>query len=182
MKLKKLLSQKRSIILKRWLDCILETYPADTKRFLKKQSDRFANPVGSTISRETEELYLELLDERDIDPGRVSPILDRIIRIRAVQEFTPSEAVAFVFQLKTVIRGVVDRQTGEAGKGDDLADLESRIDRVALLAFEKYTECREKLHEVRNDAIKSRTMKLLERVNGISAIPQHQEEPIDDDA
>ena len=66
-------------------------------------------------------------------------------------------------------------------KWDDLVDLESRIDRVALLAFEKYTECREKLHEIRNNEIKSRALKLLERVNVKSAISQHEEERIDDD-
>ena len=97
MKLEKLLSQKKSIILKRWWDTILETYPADAKRFLKKQNDRFSNPVGNTISEETENLYGELLDEQDIDPDRISPILDRIIRVRAIQDFSPSQAIAFFY-------------------------------------------------------------------------------------
>ena len=57
----------------------LETYPKDTLRFLKKQKNRFANPVGSTISKEIENIYEELL--KGIDVERVSPILERIIKI-----------------------------------------------------------------------------------------------------
>jgi len=50
MVLEHLLSQKRAAILGRWFQLILETYPADTSRFLKKEKDRFVNPVGYTIS------------------------------------------------------------------------------------------------------------------------------------
>jgi hypothetical protein len=179
MELEILLEQNREAILDEWFDLIIGTYPRVSSEFLAKQKDQFRNPVGHAITESIGPIFDQVVSAMDTD--ELLHALDGIIRIRSVQEFTPSEAVAFVFQLKTVIRGVMDRQTEGAEKGDDLADLESRIDRVALLAFEKYTECREKLHEVRNDAIKSRTMKLLERVNGISPIPQHQEEPTDDD-
>jgi hypothetical protein len=37
-------------------------------------------------------------------PDTVSTFLDGIVRIRAVQNFAPSEAVAFIFHLKKVIR------------------------------------------------------------------------------
>jgi hypothetical protein len=40
---------------------------------------------------------------------------------------------------------------------------------VALLAFEKYMGCREKLHEIRNNEIKSRMAKLLQAADGGSA-------------
>jgi hypothetical protein len=83
--------------------------------------------------------------------------------------------------LKTAIREVVDGQLRGGEKRDGLAELEARIDRVALLAFEKYTECREKIHEVRNKEIKGRTMKLLERVSVGSPVSEHREEAIDDE-
>ena len=51
LKLKDLMEGKKSVILERWFDAILETYPTDSSGFLKKQSDRFANPVGHTISQ-----------------------------------------------------------------------------------------------------------------------------------
>jgi hypothetical protein len=107
MKLEKLLSEQSSTILKRWLQLILETYPSDTQRFLKKQKDQFANPVRDTISKEIKNIYRELL--QGIDREKVSPSLDRIIRIRAVQDFSPSQAIFFVFLLKKVIREVLDK-------------------------------------------------------------------------
>ncbi len=57
MKLEDLLKQKAEPIRKRWLGLIIETYPADSQRFLREQKDRFANPVGTTLSRAVEALY-----------------------------------------------------------------------------------------------------------------------------
>ncbi|MDP6180163.1 MAG: RsbRD N-terminal domain-containing protein, partial [Desulfatiglandales bacterium] len=104
MKLEKLLLQKKSAILDRWLQLILETYPADAQRFLKKQKDRFANPVRYTIAGETENLYKQLLQSVEAKSESLSASLDKIFRIRAVQDFCPSQAVAFIFLLKKVIK------------------------------------------------------------------------------
>ncbi|MDD5205148.1 MAG: RsbRD N-terminal domain-containing protein, partial [Desulfobacterales bacterium] len=85
--LESLLLQRSSSVLDKWFDAIVGTYPPDTKRFLKKQKDRFANPVGTTLFKEMESLYQELL--RGEDRKNSFAILDRIIRIRAVQDFSP---------------------------------------------------------------------------------------------
>jgi hypothetical protein len=48
--------------------------------------------------------------------------------------------------------------------------LESRIDELALLAFEIYMQCREKIYECRVNEVKGQreiAMKLLERTNRI---------------
>jgi hypothetical protein len=177
MELAALLEQNRETILGRWFDLIIKTYPQATSEFLAKQEDQFRNPVGHAIFQGIRPIYDQILAAMDTD--ELMRGLDGIIRIRSVQEFTPSQAVAFVFQLKTVIRGVTDAQLRRAENWDELAELESRIDRVALLAFEKYTECREKLHELRSNEIRGRTMKLLERVDVRSAASQHEEESID---
>lgn len=179
MELAALLEQNRETILGKWFELITRTYPHVTSEFLAKQKDQFRNPVGHAISQSIGPIYDEIVST--MDSGRLTHALDGIIRIRSVQDFTPTGAVAFIFQLKTVIRQVMDAEIRRAGKWNDLAEFESRIDRVALLAFEKYTECREKLHEVRNKEIESRTMKLQTRVNMKPAISQGRGEPIDDD-
>ena len=155
------------------------TYPEVTSKFLAKQKDRFRNPVGYAITQSIGPIYDQVVSAMDTD--QLLEALDGIIRIRSVQDFTPTETIGFVFQLKAVIRAVIDDRLRGPERWNDLAELESRIDRVALLAFEKYTECRENLHRVRNREIESRAMKLLERVKARSAISQHEEEPIDDD-
>ena len=51
-----------------------------------------------------------------------------------------------------------------------MASHDSKIDRVALLTFEKYMTCREKLHEIRNSEIKKKMVEHSHRKNaGASA-------------
>jgi len=173
MKLATLLKQKRETILGEWFDRIAGSYPRATSEFLAKQADRFGNPVGHAVSQSIGAIYDQVVSAMNRD--ELLHALDGIIRIRSVQDFSPSEAVAFVFQLKAVIRDVMDEQLRGSEKWDDLADLESRVDRVALLAFEKYTECREKLHEIGNRQIESRTIRLREKPSVESAVPQRKE-------
>jgi hypothetical protein len=180
MELATLLEQNRETILAEWFDVIRETYPRVTSEFLASKDDQFGNPVGHAITHSIGPIFDQIVST--MDSAELLRALDSIIRIRSVQDFSPSEAVAFVFQLKTVIRGVTKGQLPERRRTQDaLTDLESRIDRVALLAFEKYTECREKLYEIRAKEIKGRTMKLLERANAKSGTSDQKEEPIDDD-
>ncbi len=171
--LKNLLLQRSSSILDRWLDELLETYPPDAKRFLKKQKDRFANPVGTTLSRELEFLYRELI--QGVEEERVSPILDRIIRIRAVQDFSPSQAVAFVFTLKGIIRSEVEREVREKGFESQLSELESSIDDLVLIAFDVYMKCREKIFDIRVREAHSHVSRLLRRAGLVCEFPEKAE-------
>jgi predicted component of type VI protein secretion system len=132
MKLEKLLSEKGPAILDKWLKLILESYPADTQRFLKKQKDPFANPIRHTISKEIENIYKELL--KGVDREAVSPFLDRIIRIRAVQDFSPSQAIAFVFQLKKVIREALDKEIRELSAKEARNQVYRLLHKKGLLA------------------------------------------------
>jgi hypothetical protein len=179
MELAALLKENREAILARWFQLIAETYPEVTSEFLVKQKDRFRNPVGYAITQSIGPIYDQVVSAMDGD--QVLDALDGIIRIRSVQDFTPTETVAFVFQLKDVIRTVVDGRIQGTEKWDGLRELESRIDRIALLAFEKYTECRENLHRVRNREIESRASRVLGRVTAKPAASRREEEPIDDD-
>jgi hypothetical protein len=179
MDLAALLEQNREAILAKWFDLISRTYPQATSEFLAKQQDQFRNPVGHAISENIGPIYDQVVSAMETDELRHA--LDGIIRIRSVQEFTPSQAVGFIFQLKTVIRDVVDAQIQSPQKGYDLTELESRVDQVALLAFDTYTECREKLHQVQANEIRSRTANLLHRVNLKPGVSQNGGEPIDED-
>ncbi|MDI6814817.1 MAG: RsbRD N-terminal domain-containing protein, partial [Dehalococcoidales bacterium] len=89
----------------------MNTYPSDTSRFLKQEKDRFLNPVGYTISQEIGAVYEELLQGMDF--GKLSASLDNIIRIRSVQDFSPSQAIAFIFLLKKAIRDELGNEIRE---------------------------------------------------------------------
>jgi hypothetical protein len=103
-----LLEQRKTAILKKWFALAVETYPSDTAKFLKSQKDPFANPVGRTIYRGLEALMDELLKE--IDYEKLVSSLDPIVRIRAVQDFSPSQAIGFIFFLKNVIREILHNE------------------------------------------------------------------------
>ena len=170
--LERILAEKKSSILRRWFELILETYPADTQRFLKTQKDQFANPVGGTISRGIEALYEEILRRGELE--RVAPFLDAIIRVRAVQDFSPSQAVRFVFLLKRVVREAMAEERQEPRVAEELAGFESRIDDMALLSFDLFMGCREKLYELRANEVRNRTVRLLKKADLIVEIPDDE--------
>jgi len=167
MTLTDLLTQKKPIIIARWLRVIFDSYPPETAIFLKKEKDRFDNPMGSLISDGIEKLYETLLVEMETD--QVMAALDEIIRIRALQNFSPGKALAFIFLLKDVIRQELAKELRE-GDPEELLELESRIDGLALLGFEVYTTRREKLNEIRINEMKNRVSGLMRRT-GLSLDP-----------
>jgi hypothetical protein len=137
------LAAKKQEILKNWFQITVDSYPADTARFLKSQQDPFANPVGQT----THQSLVALLDAliAGAGPEVMAPALDPILRIRAVQTFTPSKATGFIFSLKAIIR----QHLPDGGRGADLNDLDRRIDEMAMAAFDIYVACREKIYELK---------------------------------
>jgi hypothetical protein len=169
------MSNKKAAILDRWFDLILESYPADSSHFLKSKKDRFANPVGQTIARGTGALFEGLLE--GADPGRLAPPLEEIVKIRAVQDFPPSEALHFVFLLKRAIREILDAELRGGALAGELAEFESVIDRLGLQAFDLYMGCKATLYEIRAREHRRRAYKLWERA-GMSVTNPEQEKDL----
>ena len=157
------LANKKSTLVKRWFDIVMEPYPADTAGFLKNQKRQFTNPVGYTISQGLETLFDRLIDEKGADFEAMVPVLDSIVRIRAVQDLKPSQALSFVFHLRNAIR---EELTSEAKEfREEMATLESRIDAIALMSFDIFVNCREKVYELKANEVKNRTFRLLQMAN-----------------
>lgn len=131
------MSADRAIV-ERWVERVLQSYPAQTLPFLRGEQDPFRNPVGHTLRESLTILAGELMGK--MDRQRIAQALDAIIRMRAVQDFGPSDAVRFVFDLRTAIR---------EWRGAVPDSLESRIDELALLAFDHYMGCREQIFALR---------------------------------
>ena len=170
MGLEKLLTDKRSAIISKWRNLIIGSYPTDTQRFLKKEKNQFANPVGKTLVEDVEILYDALTTGEYTD--KISASLDNIIRIRAIQNFKPSQAVGFVLQLKKLIRDELEENSQDtAALQNEIAALEERIDNAALLAFDIYNQCCRKLYELRVNETKRQVGRLLKRANITIDIP-----------
>ncbi len=175
MRLEKLLTHKKPTILKKWFNVVIETYPPETAVFLKKQKDRFANPVGSSILQGIEGIFESLL--QGIDHEKVPTFLDNIIRIRAVQDFSPSQAIVFVFLLKKVIREELRKEIRENGLSGELLALESRIDDLALLAFDIFMQCREKIYDIKAMELNNQTYSLLKRAKLVIDLEEQESCP-----
>ncbi|RJP18724.1 MAG: hypothetical protein C4527_28445 [Candidatus Omnitrophota bacterium] len=173
LKLKDLLVQRRSVILSKWFNRIIEMYPSDTVNFLKKEKDRFANPVGFTISQEIEALFQDLL--KGTDAIAKSTSLGNIIRIMAVQDFSASKGISFVFSLKQVIKEELNHEINSVQAFEELWEFESEIDCLCLAAFDEYMKCRERIYEIKANQVTHRTYKLLERANSICENPDESE-------
>jgi hypothetical protein len=160
MKLDDLLEQKKETIKARWLELIIETYPAESRHFFKKQKNQFSNPVGAASARLVEALYDALLHDGDSDEARTA--MDDFVKIRAVQEFTPSEAIACILFLKQAIREAVSADNLDTKA---LAGVESHVDRFLLEAFDSYMASREKLYQIRADELKRQSFVALQMMN-----------------
>ena len=95
--------------------------------------------MGFAVRESLAKLLEELAGEMDV--ARAGNAVEEIVRLRAVQDCSATDAVSFVFPLRQIVR----EHHAEA----EFADMERRIDQLALLTFDRYTKCREDLALVR---------------------------------
>jgi hypothetical protein len=133
------------IVAERWIERTLASYPAEVHSLLSGEQDPFRNPAGHAIKESLTTLARELLSE--MDEKAIAPALDALVRLRAVQDFRPSDALRFIFDLREVVAEV----TGEVPRA-----LENRIDELALMAFDQYMACRDQIAGLRQKELRSR--------------------------
>jgi hypothetical protein len=131
-------------ILERWVARTAESYPRHAAALLRKEHDPFRNPVGDTLRRSLSQLLRELSGE--MDATAIDSALDPIIRLQVVQGFAPDDAVRFVSLLKPILRGLEPEQNSAVDDG--------RIDRLAVMAADKYAQCREQLARIRANEVR----------------------------
>ena len=156
----------RESILAEWLRLILETYPPDARGFLGNQRNRFLNPIGAELRRDTTVVFDVLAGDA---PGeKLAVAVDNLIAVRAVQDFTPSQAVAIFYLLKDAVRVSIAPTLIDAPALHELANWEKNIDLVVLRAFDAYMARRDKLYEIKANNLKRQSFMLQQR-SGIMA-------------
>jgi RsbRD-like negative regulator of sigma factor len=137
----------REPILEQWIAQTIQSYPPASASFLSGDDDPFRNPVGHTLRASLTTLFDEL--RGDMETERIARALDAMIRIRAVQDLTASQAVEFVFLLKPILREFAPAHDPVLLDPSLNESLNDRIDQLALMAFDKYMQCREQLADIR---------------------------------
>ena len=163
-KLREHLRERKAAVLKRWLNDAVSVYADKTAKFLLKQKDPFANPVGNALREGTASILDIVLDQGK--PEDATSKLEGILRIRAIQDLPPSAAIQFLFRLKEVLRAELGKTATKPGNVTELAELDSAVDSMALVAFDIYMKCREEVFELRVNEVK-RGVSYLQRRLGM---------------
>jgi len=153
------LRQKRAEIVRKWGEAALTIFPQGAAEFLKSVKDPFANPAGTTVVSEVEFLFDALLDE--LPAEEIAPRLDRIIQLSSIQDVAPSRALSFVFELKRILRTELRGELRDRKAFEQFLDLEARIDRLALMAFESFAGHRERLADIRVREIRNQVASVM---------------------
>ena len=172
MQLRELLESKKAAIVDRWCDLTLRVYPEESARLMRREKDRFQNPVGRVTRESLESLFDGLRTGRPA--GEMTDALDGIVRIRAVQDLSCSTALAFLLELKRAIRNELGEDAVNRTSDAEFSALDAGIDRLTLQAFDQFVLCREKIHELRVGEIKRRASVLFERMNDLPDEPTKQ--------
>jgi hypothetical protein len=148
-----LLREKRLEIADNLFKCIVKTYEKETERFLIGGKDRFENPMGWNFKDATWGLLDEIFGKnRD---SEIKKNLETIIKIRAIQDFEPSEAILFVIDLKNLILDVLNKNSVTLDK-ETLSDILLLTDKIYLMAMDIYMNCRENFWQIKFNEVMNR--------------------------
>ncbi len=151
MDLQEALWNYRETIVDKWVDYTLSTYLHS--EFFKREKDKFSNPTGGTVRDSLSSLFLLLREHKpDTDYQKA---VEPLLLLRAVQEFSPSQAVAPLNAVKHITREVLEKDKETKEFVNQLYDFEFAVDLAMLAAFDLYMICRERLYQVRIDEIKT---------------------------
>jgi len=162
MDLKQLLDRNRESFIKKWFQATIDTYPPQTAKILGKDSNRFDNPIGA-ITHETVTAVFDLIIN-DFTSESLEKKLDPVIRIRAVQAFSASDAVSFVFALKDIGDALLD-----AGM---IREFDRLVDQIALASFNRFMKCREEIFLLKATESKRRIHRAFERAGLVAELTE----------
>ena len=153
-RLKEVLRAHEKELLTGWFEQMLNSYPVEARKYFKKVNSDFTNPVGANLYHCLDKLLHTLLSDAP-DADTVNENVHMILRIKAVQEVLPSQAVSFVPALKQVVEQVCGKALQSANLStQEWLDFYSDLDTVALYAFDSYSESRELIYKMRLDQIR----------------------------
>jgi hypothetical protein len=161
-----LLQERQGALCERWLDAILAEYGALTASRWRREKDPFANPVGNALVTGLPTLLAAVAGGGG---EGAEAALEEIVRIRSVQDLAPSRAVAFVWLLRDAIRAELAAELAGGAYREELAQVECRIERLALQGFDVYVGMRDQMFRLRQEELKRSVASILRQWHGSEA-------------
>ena len=143
-----IISARRDAAIQKWTEAVFAMYPFETTGFIRTQRDQFANPVGHATRAAGEQIY-DAVTGRDVDMEKVHASVAALIRIRAVQDLKPEQAVGVLYLYKSVLRELLLADMLAGGDVQGFLDMGDRLDTLCLMAFNLYLADREQVYAER---------------------------------
>jgi len=153
------IAKHKNDIIKKWHLAIIETYPNQSRKHFLGNKNKFSNPVGYTIENSLPAIVEAVINKSLTDEAKKS--LDDIIKIRAVQDFKPADALNFVFGLRAIIISEIFDDIDFK----DFLKLEKIFHLIVEYAINSYVNDKERIFEIKaNEQLKT-FEKMVERLN-----------------
>lgn len=142
-----LIVKEKTSILRRWIGLVFDTYPADTAMILKSGGDRFSNPVSYNVSYNLEMILEGLICGKDQET--LFSYLEDIIKIRAVQDFTPVTATSFMSLLKQAVEVEIGSRYRSQQFAEEREELEKKVDSLSDACTGIYSDCKSRIERIK---------------------------------
>lgn len=168
------IAENKAELAEKWGELVLGTYPPETQRIWSSNKNQHSNPVGATIRETTAELVDHLLAWED--PADICASLDKLIKIRSIQSFSPSQALSFVFLFKKLLRDEFFKEMHKSGELDSLLRFEAKLDNLMLMAVDIHSKNLEQIYKLRVEELKRAQHTLLKKARMITDVTTSQVE------
>ncbi len=146
--------EHKAYIIKEWVEAVFNSYPLDTTGFLRTKQDEFCNPVGE-MTTTLANFFFDAAAGEQVNDEELEQALMRFVRLRAVQNFPPSQGVGVLYVFKQMFREKILPICKKYAQIDAYLEAESRIDTLALMALDIYVDSRDTLAEQRIKEIRN---------------------------
>lgn len=147
-------------ILLQWVGDFLKHHTLDSIGTSRTIDDEFLNPSGTLVQNVTKKLFHAFLGE-DTQLEDIKKSLTDIIRLQAVQDLSPAQALLPFISLKQHIFLLVEKELNNQAAFLEYKEIIDRIDTVLLMAFDLFAQKKEELYRVRVKELKSAQSQIL---------------------
>ncbi len=161
---------KKEEVVTQWIESVYACYPLDTTGFLRTKKDDFCNPVGEITTTMAHFLFDAAAGEHVLEL-KLRDALQRFVKLRSVQDFTPSKGLGVMFIFKQYFRDAFLEECASKGLLKEYLECESRIDTLSLMAFDIYIASRETLAENRIAEIRNAHSQIVRMAQRQGIIP-----------
>lgn len=163
MTLAEVLEQKRSLIQAMWTEAVIVSYPSESAKFIVENKNKFTNPLGYTLENSINTICCNYLDTANV--RECEQAIEALIRLRAVQDFTPSKAIGIMFDFKAIVLSEIRDMVESKDKFNEYLSIEKQIDRMTEYALNFYIECRERVNEIKANEVRQGFERMIIRLN-----------------